>query len=404
MMFDSEFISLNEALSKLDRHLKTMDSEKIHIRDSYGRVLAQTIISHHDIPPFDKSSMDGYALIAEDSLDDSIESFKIIDRIGAGSFSTKTLNHGEAIVIATGAPIPDGADAVVMKELTSEEGDFVKIDSKVQSGDNIHKMASDIAEGEEILASNTIIRYQEMELIATSGYAEIEVYKRPKVKLIVTGNELVEPSKHLDKAKIVNSNQFTISAMIESAGADVDVTHCHDSLEELCDAILEAKDYDIVITTGGTAISKGDVSVNALDDLGELLFHGVAINPGRLIGAGVIGDSLVFNLSGRPGAAMLQFDVFVRYCLFKIQGLDYIPAIVKRQVNENIRSRKGRTNFIKANSDDHCVNKVLNRKSSVVSSMTEANSYIVIGDDEESLEKGDYANVILFRDFLWPTF
>ena len=343
-MFISKLIPLKEALSKVEENISLMDTEVIDLKDSCGRVLSKGIKSYHNSPPFDKSAMDGYALIAEDTFGASnsvIKDLKIIDRIGAGDFSDKTVGHGEAIVIATGAPIPEGANAVLMKEFTYENG-----------------------------SRNALIRPQEMGLIASAGHSEVEVYKKPRVKLIITGNELVEPSDTLDKAKIINSNKYTISAMIESAGACVEIEHGLDNYCDVKEAIDKAsKEFDVVITTGGTAISKGDVVVDVVEDLGEVLFHGVALRPGRPVGAGIVNDTMVFMLSGQPVAAMGQFDVFARYCLFRMQGMDYTHNIVKRESATKIPSSLGRTDYIRAFADDEKVHHILNRPTAISLSM-----------------------------------
>ena len=394
MKFISNLIPLEDALAKIDENQKIMDTEKIHVRDSGGRVLAHSISSYHNSPPFDKSAMDGYAVIAEDTFGASnnvIKELKIIDRIGA-------------IVIATGAPIPNGANAVLMKEFTYEDGDNLEIHSQVTPGENISPKAEDIAEGDEILGANVLIRPQEMGLIASAGHSEVEVYKKPRVKLLITGNELVEPSPELDEAKIINSNQFTIAALIRSAGAIVDVDHGADDFEAVKEAIDKAsKEYDVVITTGGTAISKGDVVIEAVEELGEVLFHGVAMRPGKPVGAGIVNDTPVFMLSGQPVAAMGQFDIVARHCLFKMQGIDYSHKIVTRVSQAKIPSSLGRTDYIRAVADDDSVHHVLNRGSGIIRSMVEANCYIIIDENHEGIEKGDEVDLIFFNDMAWPT-
>ncbi len=396
MKFISNLIPLGDALAKIDENQKLMDTEKINLKDSQGRVLAHSISSYHNSPPFDKSAMDGYAVIAEDTFGASnnvIKELKIIDRIGAGDFSDKTLSNGEAIVIAviaTGAPIPNGANAVLMKEFTYEDGDNLEIHSQVTPGENISPKAEDIAEGDELLGENVLIRPQEMGLIASAGHSEVEVYKKPRVKLLITGNELVEPSPELDKAKIINSNQFTIAALIRSAGAIVDIEHGADDFEAVKEAIDKAtKDYDVVITTGGTAISKGDVVIEAVEELGQVLFHGVAMRPGKPVGAGIVNGTQVFMLSGQPVAAMGQFDIIARHYIFKMQGLDYSHKVINRVSKTKIPSSLGRTDYIRAVADDNGVHHVLNRGSGIIRSMVEANCYIIIE--------------IFFNDMAWPS-
>ena len=405
-MFLSKLDSLKNAQKLISDNQKVLEIEEIPIYDAHKRVLAEDIIAFHDSPPFDKSAMDGFALIAEDTFgagQSAPKQFKIIDAIGAGDFSSKTVGQNEAIVIATGAPIPDGANAVLMKEYTTTDGDDLTIYSQVTPGENISPKSEDIEKGQKILDKNTFIRYQELGLIASAGYDTVKVFKKPMVKIIITGNELVEPTKEeIDKAKIINSNQFTIKAMVEDSGAICDIGRAGDTFDEVRDAILEAsKDYDVIMTTGGTAISKGDVVLDVVDDIGEILFHGVAIRPGKPAGAGIVNDKIVFTFSGQPVAAMSQFDMFARKYLFEMQGRAFDFNIVKRTSQLKIPSQLGRTDFIRAVSDEEHAKHVLNRGSGIIRSMVEANSYIIIDENDEGYQKDDIVDVVFFDSLLW---
>jgi len=405
-MFLSKLDSLSNARKLISDNQKTTEIEEISIWDAHKRVLAEDIIAFHDSPPFDKSAMDGFALIAENTFgasNSAPKELKIIDAIGAGDFSSKKVNENEAIVIATGAPIPEGANAVLMKEYTTTEEDDLTIYSQVTPGENISPKSEDIEKGQKILDKNTFIRYQELGLIASAGYDRVKVYKKPRVKIIITGNELVEPTKdEIDKAKIINSNQFTMKAIVEDSGAVCDIGHAGDTFDEVRQAILEAsEDYDVIMTTGGTAISKGDVVLDVVDDLGEVLFHGVAIRPGKPAGAGIINDKMVFTFSGQPVAAMSQFDMFARKYLFEMQARSFDFHIVKRVSQLKIPSQLGRTDFIRAVSDDEHAKHVLNRGSGIIRSMVEANSYIIIDENDEGYQKDDIVDVVFFDSLLW---
>ena len=405
-MFLSKLVSIQNAIKLISDNQKLTDVEEISIYDAHKRVLAEDIMAFHDSPPFDKSAMDGFAVIAENTFgagQSTPKEFKIIDAIGAGDFSDKTVGEGEAIVIATGAPIPDGADAVIMKEYTTEDGENLTIYSQVTPGENVSPKSEDIEKGQKILDRNTFIRYQELGLIASAGYDTVKVFRKPKVKLIITGNELVEPTKEeIDKAKIINSNQFTIKAMVEDSGAVCEISHAGDTFDEVRDAVLEAsKEFDVIMTTGGTAVSKGDVVLDVVDSLGEILFHGVAIRPGKPAGAGIINDKMVFTFSGQPVAAMSQFDMFARKYLFEMQGRQFDFHIVKRISELKIPSQLGRTDFIRAVSDDEHAKHVLNRGSGIIRSMVEANSYIIIDENDEGYQKNDMVDVVFFDSLLW---
>ncbi len=405
-MFLSKLDSLSNAQKLVNSHQKVSDVEEIPLFEAHRRVLAEDILAFHDSPPFDKSAMDGFAVIGENTFGASQSApkqLKIIDAIGAGDFSDKTVSDGEAIVIATGAPIPEGANAVIMKEYTTTDGDELTIYSQVTPGENVSPKSEDIEKGQKILDKNTFIRYQELGLIASAGYDTVRVFKKPKVKIIITGNELVEPTKEeIDKAKIINSNQFTIKALVEDSGAIADIVHAGDTFDEVKEAILEAtQDYDVIMTTGGTAISKGDVVLDVVDDIGEILFHGVAIRPGKPAGAGFVNDKMVFTFSGQPVAAMSQFDMFARKYLFEMQGRSFDFHIVKRESQLKIPSQLGRTDFIRAVSDDEYAKHVLNRGSGIIRSMVEANSYIIIDENDEGYQKGDIVDVVMFDSLLW---
>ena len=201
---------------------------------------------------------------------------------------------------------------------------------------------------------------------------------------------------------MINSNQFTIKAMVEDSGAVCDIEHVGDSFREVKDAILEASnDYDVIMTTGGTAISKGDVVLDVVDSIGEVLFHGVAIRPGKPAGAGIVRDKMIFTFSGQPVAAMTQFDMFARKYLFEMQARSFDFHIVKRQSLLKIPSQLGRTDFIRAVSDDEFSKHVLNRGSGIIRSMVEANSYIIIGENDEGYQKNDIIDVVFFNSLLW---
>ena len=405
-MFLSKLESLQNAIKMVSDNKRLTDIEDIPIYDAHKRVLAEDIIAFHDSPPFDKSAMDGFAVIAENTFGASQsmpKEFKIIDAIGAGDFTEKTVGEGEAIVIATGAPIPKGANAVIMKEYTTTDGDDLTIYSQVTPGENVSPKSEDIEKGQKILDKNTFIRYQELGLIASAGYDTVKVFKKPKVKVIITGNELVEPTKEeIDKAKIINSNQFTIKAMIEDSGAIADISRAGDSFDEVKEAILKAsEEFDVIMTTGGTAISKGDVVLDVVADIGEILFHGVAMRPGKPAGAGLVNGKMIFTLSGQPVAAMSQFDVFARKYLFEMQGRSFDFKTVKRESQLKVPSQLGRTDFIRAVSDEQHAKHVLNRGSGIIRSMVEANSYIIIDENDEGYQKNDIVDVVFFDSLLW---
>lgn len=401
-MYLSELIPLSRAIEIIDENQRFCSTEIIDLNDAYLRVNSKDISSLHDAPPFDRSAMDGFAVIAEDTFGASqsnILELKIVDDICAGSFSKKELKSGEAIRIATGAPIPSGANAVIMEEYTTFEGSELKIHASVYPQENVSPLGEDIKKNSVVLNEKSLIRPQELAIISSAGYPEIEVYKKPKVKVIITGSELVEPSDVVDYSKIINSNKYAIKSMAESTLSDVDAVHCDDDMDLIKEELINSyKDYDVIITTGGTAISKADLIVDAVDDLGEVLIHGVSIRPGKAFAFGKIDETPIFMLSGYPVAAMVQFDIFVRHFLFKHQNISYNPRIEKIKSNEKIFSNLGRTDYLRAYSSYESVENILNRGSGIVRSMVEANSYVIIKENTEGIDKGSVADVLFFEN------
>lgn len=404
-MFISELMPVADVMDILSKHQVVTDTEFIDLVDAYQRVNVEEILTLHNSPPFDKSAMDGYAIVASDSFSASNNnpiSLEIVDYIGAGSFSEKKVESGMAIGIATGAPIPEGADAVIMKEYTIPTDNGIEIVSTVSPGENIAVLGEDVKKGDLILSENTFIRSQEMAMVALSGYSQIEVYRKPKVLVINTGNELVNPCEDLPPAKIINSNRYALKGKVESCLADVTLKHCVDDEDIFKNLLLESvKEFDVIITTGGTAVSKGDVVVRMVEELGEVLVHGIAARPGKPFAFGMVEDTPIFMLSGYPAAAFVLFDIFVRPFIFKMQHIDYNHKLVKRISNRKIPSGLGRTDYIRAFVENGVVTPKLARGSTIIRTLMSANAYIVIEENREGVFEDETCDVLMF-DSLRP--
>lgn len=402
-MFLSELIPVEKAHKIIAENQKIMPTEVIKLEKAHKRVNFHEFISQHSSPPFDRSAMDGYAVKAQDTFGSSPSNpahMGVVDRIGAGDWSSVKLQSGQAVKIATGAPIPEGADAVVMEEYTYENNDKLDVLATLSPGENVSYVGEDISKGDKVLEPGKVLRPQELAMIASAGYSEVEVYKKPRVGVIVTGNELVDPNFHLEGAQVINSNQYALRALVESSMADCEVTHCRDNVDLMEEAISQAVEkYDVIITTGGTAISKGDVVVDTVDKLGQVLIHGVAVRPGKPVGFGMVVEKPVFMLSGYPVAAMVLFDVFVRPYLLRMQNINYEHRLVKRMAQKKVPSNLGRTDFIRAIADDKSVYPVLSKGSGVIRAMVESNAYLVIEENQEGVGEGEECDVILFDSF-----
>lgn len=403
-MFLSKLMPEEKALKIIESTPLNLKIEEVPLEKAHRRVLAEDVKSLLSSPPFNKSAMDGYALRAEDTFGHSQTKpahLTIEDRIGAGEMSSKNLKKGEAIKIATGAPIPEGADAVVMEEYTVEDGNKLDVEMSLTPGENINPQGEDLKNGDLVLKRGKLLKAADVAIIASAGYRTIKVFKKPEVGVITTGSELVMPNPNISGAEVINSNYYTLKALVESTLALPTVVHCIDSaqlVEEELEKMLES--YDAVITTGGTAISKGDVVVDVADKLGDVLIHGVGIKPGKPFAFGIIHEKPVFMLSGYPVAAMVQFDVFVRQELLAMQGIQTKPMMVRRTAARKIASTLGRTEYIRAKADNETVKPLKIKGSGIIRSMIESNCYIVIEENLEGVEEGEECEVLLYDSLM----
>ena len=399
-MFLTNLIPVSKALKIMNNTLIKTDVEKIPLEEAYQRILAEDIISLLDSPPFSRSAMDGYALKAEDTFNSSQKNpvpITVIDRIGAGSSSSKIVEEGTAVKIATGAPIPQGADAVIMEEFTQKQGDQLDVEASLTPGENVSFQGEDVKKGDTILRKGKFLQPPDLAIIASGGYDEVKVYKKPQIAVLITGSELVMPRASLGDAEIINSNHYALKALVESSMAIPTLFHVEDhaeKVEETFKKLLEK--YDALITTGGTAISKGDVVVEVADKLGDVSIHGVAIRPGKPFAFAQVKNKPVFMLSGYPVAAMVQYDVFVRKSLEKMQNIYKPSNLVQKTAARKMPSTLGRVDYIRAKTDGDKVTPLNIKGSTITRSMVDSNCYVVIEENLEGVFEGDECDVLLY--------
>jgi len=400
-MFLYELMPVQKAEKILRSNLNTAGTEIVNLDQTHHRVLAQNVVSLLDAPPFDRSAMDGYAVRAEETFGHSEENpvqLKIVDRIGAGKVSKMDLKKGNAIQIATGAPIPFGANAVVMEEYTQSHQDHLEVRTTVIPGENVSPSGEDFITGDLILKAGRVLNPAEIGIIASAGYSEVEVYNKPRVGVMVTGSELVMPKSQLEGAEIINSNHFTVKSLVESALGVPDMIHCVDDHDLVREEFLRLlKNNDCLITTGGTAISKGDVVVDVANELGEVLIHGVTLRPGKPFAFAVVEDKPVFMLSGFPVAAMVQFDVFVRENLLRMQGLERELNFITKTAARKIPSTLGRTDYIRARQEGDTVRPLKIKGSGIIRSMVESDCYIIMEENLEGVGSGEKCMVLPYH-------
>ncbi|KYC45938.1 MAG: dehydrogenase FmdD [Candidatus Methanofastidiosum methylothiophilum] len=378
-----------KALDLVRTYSKEFDSETIHIGDSLDRVASEDIFSAFDSPAFDRSAMDGYAIQAKDTFSISEGShitLKVIDSVTAGKVSDKEVVTGTAIEIMTGAMIPKGADSVVMQEFTEIKNDEVKVYKKVFPYLHISRKGEDIRKGDLILKKGTIIAPEHLSLLKSLGIENIIVKKRPRISIIVTGDELVEDIDEVESGKIIDSNSIMLSSLIKKAMCEmVHQIRVADDQEEILNAIsIAKKDSDIILITGGSSFGKKDFLPKIVDNI---ILHGVTIKPGKPIGF-ASHDIPLFIMSGYPVASFVQFYLFVVPYLENILKTKLLKS-VELSFAENYSSELGRVEFVRCILKDNEIIPIRLSGSGVISSISNSSGYVLINENTEGVNKGE---------------
>jgi len=337
-------ISVAEAIQIVREKTHSLGSEKVDLPNALGRVLAHEIVADSDLPPFDRSQMDGYAVCAGDTTAAPV-SLRIVGESAAGKGWHKRMEAGEAVRIMTGAPVPDGADSVQQVELTHElkDGTVVELLSAVEHGKSIVRRGEEIKAGETILQPGVTINAAMMAVLAAFGYAEVQVARRPRVAVAATGSELVGVNEQPGLDQIRDSNNYSISAYAELAGAVVQrLPLTRDETSLLKHQIAEAaKNCDVVVTSGGVSMGVYDVTKLALKELdAEIFFERVALRPGKpIVFARLPGGALFFGLPGNPVSVSVTFNLFTRTALLAMQGVN--EPVLKQETAVLARAVKG---------------------------------------------------------------
>ena len=324
-------ISVDEALALiLDGIRPVSEIEHVSLDAALGRVLAQTVQSGIDVPGYDNSAMDGYAVRSADIATAGVV-LPVLQRIAAGYTGT-ALTPGTAARIFTGAPLPAGADAVVMQELCDRQGENVIINTRVEAGENVRRAGEDIAQGADVLVAGSRLRPQELGLLASIGTGVVPVSRRLKVATFFTGDELVEPGAALAPGQIYTSNRDTLKGLLTTLDCDIiDLGLVPDTLEATVDTLQQAALLaDVVITSGGVSVGEEDYVRLALQQLGELTMWRIAMKPGKPVAFGRIGETLFMGLPGNPVSVFVTFLLFARPLLLKLQGAGDVNPIVLR--------------------------------------------------------------------------
>lgn len=381
----------------IKEHVPCAVTESISIDDCIFRVLAQDINSCADVPPFNRSAVDGYALKAEDTYGASQYNpaeLKIIGECAAGEHQ-RTIKKTEALRIMTGSIIPKGADACVMVEYCEEKDNHVLVSKPVAGGGNICMQGEDIKKGALVFCKGTRISPYAAGILASIGHTKVNVYRKPKVAIIVTGDELVVSKPK--EGQIIDSNTYTLSALVRDCRAEViSKKRVKDDYNEIREELLSS-DADIIIITGATSCGKKDYVPLVVNECGKLHLHGVAMKPASPFGIGTIERKIVFLLPGNPVAACVAFDFFVRFALEQMQDISASEkTTVQGILTEKIASSVGRTDIFRVKYDDGKIEPVRVGGSGILSSMIRANAYLVVPQNIDGYQQGTKVDVRLF--------
>ncbi|PZE21186.1 gephyrin-like molybdotransferase Glp [Paenibacillus xerothermodurans] len=324
--FQRKLVQVEEAQQAVLRYARLQAAERVPLAESFGRRLAEPVAASHPVPHFRRSGVDGYAVYAADSVDASPDrsvSLQVTEMIPAGSMPSQRVERGQAARIMTGAAVPDGADAVIMLEMTESSDDEVRIRKRMSAGENITPIGQEVLEGEPLLQPGRTLGAGEAAVLATFGYEHVNVYRKPRVAIFSTGSELLEVGSQLQPSKIRNSNSYMIASLVHNAGAvPLIMPILPDEPEQVEQALLDVlEEVDCIVTTGGVSVGDKDVLVDLFERWdGLLLFNKVAMRPGSPTSVGVWRDKLIFALSGNPGASFVGFQLFVRPFLRSAMG------------------------------------------------------------------------------------
>ena len=396
-------ISVEDALKLILSTTPILGMEKVDIITALGRVIGENIYSPSDIPPFDNSAMDGYAVKSEDTKGASKNHpavLTVIEDLPAGYVAKGKIKKGEAIRIMTGAPLPQGADSVVMVEETEASGDKVKIFNEAEINQHIRKAGEDVKKGELVIPQGTVLRPAAIGMLASLRRSFVSVYQRPLVSILCTGDELVDVDGELKAGQIVSSNSYTLASQVnECGGIPLLLGIARDRKDELEQKFREGLRADVIISSAGVSVGDYDLVKGVLQDLGmEMKFWKVAMRPGQPLAFGTIGGKPTFGLPGNPVSSMVSFEQFVRPYLLKMQG----HKKIFRPVIEAIWQE----GFVKKTERKYLVRCMVSKKegtyiasstgeqgSGILKSMVLANGLAIFPEEKEVIKAGEKVKV-----------
>ncbi len=406
-------LSIEEALSKIMKHIRVLEPEEKDIEHCLGQVLSEDIFAPMDVPRFPLSAMDGYAIRSEDTERAPVV-LKVIEEIKAGDFPKKKLSPGTCARVMTGAPIPPGADAVVKFELTDEEERLkrgkslseIKVLRRIERGEDVREVGEDVKRGELVLRKGSVLRPQDIGMLASLGIRRCRVIRRPIVSIISTGDEIVEPGEELPPGKVYNANAYSLFSLVSKYGGIPRIIGTlPDREEDIKRGINEALSSDLIITTAGVSVGEYDIVKKVMMDMGRLELWSVRMKPGKPFAFGIMGERKVplLGLPGYPVSTIISFEVFARPVILKMMGKKApekpkIKAISK----SNIKNKDGRRVFarvyLEREGDRWFATLSGHQGSGNLSSLVRASGLMIIPEDVPEVREGDEVDVEIMEE------
>lgn len=415
----SGFISVEEARERILAHIEPLDVESVTLLAALDRVLTVDVVAESNIPPFDNSAMDGYAIAAADTAALPV-TLRVIGEVAAGETCDGLyVARGTAIRIMTGAPMPPGADAVVRFEQTSEGLDLAKrsglklpsqqkstcsesiqVLAPIRAGDNVRRAGEDVSCGQVVMRAGTLIRPQEIGMLAALGHARVPVHRRPRVAILATGDELVGVDEPLTPGKIRNINEYSTAALVMRYGGEpICLGVARDNLEHLKAKVNQglSQQPDLFLTSAGVSVGDFDIVKDVLSSEGYMEFWSVAMKPGKPMAFGQLGGVPLIGLPGNPVAAMVAFEQFVRPAILKMAGRrNWHKPTITAVAQERIEN-SGRRNFVRAiverQADAYVVRTTGEQGSGVLTSLVRANGLLIVPEGVTLIQPGDPVQV-----------
>ncbi len=407
--FDPSSITVDQAMAQIRETIVSItEAESLDIRSAMGRVASLDIVSNANVPNHTNSAMDGYAFLCENGNAEPGEQFSVIGISMAGTPFKGTVDSGQCVRIMTGAIMPEGTDSVIMQERVVVDGEQISLQAGEKQGSNVRYAGEDIQQGDMVIPAGTKLGASHLGLMASLGLAEVSVYRKPKVAYFSNGDELRSVGEPLALGEVYDSNRYTLHAMLGEMDVEqIDLGVVKDDREAITKTIeLAASQADLVITTAGASVGDADYIKEILTSLGQVSFWKVAIKPGRPLSFGKLGESLFFGLPGNPVSVMVTFQIFLKPAIRQLAGERFnVPMVLKMRIVSALKKRPGRMEYQRGimsvnDQGESVVHSTGEQGSGILSSMCQANCFIILADDSAGAEAGEWVEVQPFDQTL----